>query len=433
MKAIDALRQPLALPTETLPNRLAKSAISEGLADSKGRPTAELVRLYEAWARGGAGLLVTGNVMVERRCLERPGNIVLDKAPDAEMKALLAGWVEAARRQGAGFWMQLSHPGRQTPRLVNAAPKAPSAVPLELPGKQFGAPVSLTPDEIEMLIERFADAAVYAREAGFTGVQIQAAHGDLLSQFLSPRSNRRTDGWGGAVENRARFLLHVVRRVRAKVGRDYTVSVKLNSSDFQRGGFDGGESLLVAGWLVVEGVTLIEVSGGNVEQPRMLGREGLVRPVGVPRASSIAAREAYFLEFAKELRRSVALPVMVSGGFRTAEAMIDAVAAEGMALVGLGRPMCVDPLAVAKLFAGQAALERYEAHLTLGGGLLGPRSPLGIIKTLNDVGSQYWYYQQLRRVAEGRAPQPGLKLRDALKAERAAQAQWLAGSGAPQR
>jgi 2,4-dienoyl-CoA reductase-like NADH-dependent reductase (Old Yellow Enzyme family) len=159
-----AFAEPLALTSERLPNRLAKAAMTEGLSDSKGRASAALVRLYEAWGAGGAGLLITGNVQIDPRHLERPGNVILAGSQDAESKAALKRWSQAARAGGAGLWMQLSHAGRQTPSLVNPTPKAPSAIPLALRGKQFGNPVPLTGAEISVLISRFAEAAGVARD-----------------------------------------------------------------------------------------------------------------------------------------------------------------------------------------------------------------------------------------------------------------------------
>ncbi|MDX2233457.1 MAG: NADH:flavin oxidoreductase/NADH oxidase family protein [Hyphomonadaceae bacterium] len=422
----DILRQPLALGAETLPNRLAKGAMTEGLADSRGRPTARHARLYGAWAQGGAGLLISGNVIIDRDHLERPGNVILDRAPDAEAKAAFAAWAQAARAHGAGFWMQISHAGRQTMATVNPAPKSASDVALAMPGKQFAKPSPLSEAEILDLVRRFAQAAVHAREAGFTGVQIHAAHGYLLSQFLSPLANRRTDAWGGPLENRARFLLEAVRAVRAAVGGDFTLSVKLNSADFQRGGFDGGESLTVAQWLGEAGVDVLEISGGSYEQPRMMGMDGLQKPdlKGLP--ASTAAREAYFLDFASEMRRRVAMPLMVTGGFRTAAAMARAITDDGVALIGLGRPLCVDTAGPAALLAGAAALDRSEDRLRIGPGLLGPKSPIGLIKALNGFGATYWYYQQLRRIADGQGPDRALGVFKALQQEQAAQAAWLA-------
>jgi 2,4-dienoyl-CoA reductase-like NADH-dependent reductase (Old Yellow Enzyme family) len=421
----DTLRRPLALPAETLPNRLAKAAMTEGLADPRGYATAGHVTLYDAWAKGGAGLLISGNVIIDRDHLERPGNVVLDRAPDGEAKAALAAWAKAARGRGAGFWMQISHGGRQTMATVNPAPKSASDVALAMPGKQFAQPVPLAEAEILDLVQRFANAAVHAREAGFTGAQIHAAHGYLLSQFLSPLANKRTDAWGGSLENRARFLLEAVRATRAKVGGDFTLSVKLNSADFQRGGFEGGESIAVAQWLAEAGVDVLEISGGSYEQPRMMGMDGMSKPDTKGLPASTAAREAYFLDFAVEMRKRVAMPLMVTGGFRTAAGMARAVTDDGVALIGLGRPLCVDPIAPQKLLAGQAALDRWEDRLRIGPGIFGPKSPIAMIKAINGFGATYWYYQQLRAMAAGRAPDQKLGVLKALQLEQAAQGAWL--------
>lgn len=423
---MDTLRQPLALPAETLPNRLAKAAMTEGLADTRGYATPGHVTLYDTWAKGGAGLLISGNVIVDRDHLERAGNVILDRAPDAEATAALKAWAQAARSRGAGFWMQISHGGRQTMATVNPAPKSASDVALAMPGKQFAQPTPLTETEILDLVQRFANAAVYARDAGFTGAQIHAAHGYLLSQFLSPLANKRTDAWGGSLENRARFLLEAVRATRAKVGRDFTLSVKLNSADFQRGGFEGGESILVAQWLADAGVDVLEISGGSYEQPRMMGMDGMSKPDTKGLPASTAAREAYFLDFAVEMKKRVTMPLMVTGGFRTAAGMARALAEDGVSIIGLGRPLCVDPLGPQKLLAGAPSLDRWEDRLRIGPGIFGPKSPFAMVKALNGFGATYWYYQQLRRMAEGRPPEEKLGVLKALQREQGDQAAWMA-------
>ena len=415
------LAQPLSLPSEIIRNRIVKAAMTEGLADAQGRATPALERLYRLWGAGGAGLLISGNVVVDMDHREKPGNVVITPAIDAESRAALKRVTQAARADGAGFWMQVSHAGRQTPSLVNPRPKAPSAVAVALPGNHFGQPVALEASEIEELIERFAFAAEAARDVGFTGVQIHAAHGYLLSAFLSPRANRREDEWGGSLENRARMLLEIVRRARARVGRDFTLSVKLNSADFQKGGFSPGESIAVADQLAAAGVDVLEISGGNYEQPRMADMEGAEKPdlSGLP--ASTAAREAYFLDFAVEMRKRVSIPLMVTGGFRTASAMAQAIAQEGVALVGLARPMIIDADAPAKLLAGADELTRWENILRLGPGILGPRSPIMMIKATNGFGAMSWYYQQIRRIGAGQAPDLKMGLLKAIGAEQAAQ------------
>ena len=423
MKAM--LAQPLTLPSgEVLPNRLAKAAMTEGLSDEHGPASEGLARLYQRWADGGLGLMITGNVQVDAQHLERPGNVIIPKAPDAAAMTGLRNWAKAARSHGAGFWMQLAHAGRQTPRIVNAHPKAPSAVAMELPGNEFGSPVAMTEDDIAQVIERTVTAAVAAREGGFSGVQLHAAHGYLLSQFLSPRANVRTDGWGGSLENRARLLLEISKRTRAAVGRDFTISVKHNSADFQKGGFSADDSLQVADWLTEKGIDVLEVSGGTYEQPRMMDQDGLEAPAMNGLTASTAAREGYFVQFAQAMQGRVRIPLMVTGGFRTAEAMARAL--EGsVAIVGLGRPLCTDFDGPGRLLREGGALDRPEARLRLGPGWLGPQSPFKLIKTANGFMVMSWYYQQLRNVARGEPVDASLGFLTAFRHEQRAQREWL--------
>ncbi|HET9989164.1 MAG TPA: hypothetical protein VFQ65_11600, partial [Kofleriaceae bacterium] len=257
MTSLDA---PLTLRSgATLPNRLAKAAMSEVLGDATGAPTDALVRLYERWGRSGAGLLITGNVMVDRGGMGEPNNVVI--VDDRDL-ARLRAWATAGQAHGARLWMQLNHAGRQSPRTLTPVPVAPSAIPMKGFFGVFAKPRALEAHEIEALIARFAAAAVVARDAGFAGVQIHAAHGYLISQFLSSRTNRRDDAWGGDAARRSRFLLEIVRAIRAAVGPAFPIGVKLNSADFQRGGFTEEESLEVIRLLDAEGVDLLEVSGG---------------------------------------------------------------------------------------------------------------------------------------------------------------------------
>lgn len=210
--------------------------MTEGLADDRNRATARHVELYRRWADGGAGALLTGNVQVDRRYLERAGNIVIDGPQSTAQLAALEAVAEAGTANDTHLWMQISHAGRQTPSLIATEPVGPSDIPLAIPGGRFGKPRALTDEEIRNVIERFAFAAAIAKQTGFSGVQVHGAHGYLISEFLSPRVNKRNDEWGGSVDNRARLLVETVRAVRAKVGTDLVVAVKLNSADFQKGG-----------------------------------------------------------------------------------------------------------------------------------------------------------------------------------------------------
>lgn len=390
------LAQPLTLPCgATVANRLSKAAMTEGLATADGVPTVELNRLYGIWSDGGAGILLSGNIQVDRDHLERPGNVVIDREPDAAMRAALASWAQAATRNGNHFWAQISHAGRQTQKIVNKAPKAPSAVKLGLPGGQFGQPVAMTEEEIVEVIRRFGLCAAAVKEAGFTGVQVHAAHGYLLSQFLSPRSNQRTDQYGGTLTNRARALLDAVAAVRKAVGAKFPVSVKLNSADFQKGGFAFEDSLKVVQWLEQAGVDLIEISGGTYEQPKLLGLQGMEEEEQQQVAKSTQLREAYFVDFAKAMQDKVNVPLMVTGGFRQRLVMEQALQTGSADIIGLGRPLCVMTDAPKQLFEGLDELPRYEESLSLLPNWLAFLTNIKLVRAMAGFAVQYWYYGQI--------------------------------------
>ena len=401
--------QSLELPCgAVLPNRLSKAAMTEGLATADGLPTAELARLYGLWSDGGAGMLLSGNIIVDKDHLERPGNVVIDRPPSEEMQEALKRWADAATRNGNHFWAQISHAGRQTQKLVNPNPKAPSAVKLGLPGGQFGEPVVLTSLEIEEIIVRFGICAAAVKKAGFTGVQIHAAHGYLLSQFLSPRSNLRTDEYGGDLANRARVLLAVVASVRAAVGPDFPVAVKLNSADFQKGGFAFEESLQVAQWLQEASIDLIEISGGTYEQPKLLGLSGMEEEEKQNVVESTLMREAYFVDFAVAMGEKVNVPLMVTGGFRQRAAMEQALQRGSADVIGLGRPMCVMTDAPNQLINGLDELPRYEDSLSLFPKWLAWLGNLKMLKAVAGFAVQYWYYGQIDAI--GRTGNANAKL-----------------------
>jgi len=393
--------QPLTLPCgHTLTNRLCKAAMTEGLADAHDNATPGHQRLYATWARGGAALLLSGNIMVDRRYLERAGNVVLEEGSGL---ASLRAWAQAARDGGSQLWAQISHPGRQCPRLVNGTPLAPSAVQLKLAGN-FGRPRAATSDDIQDIIERFARTAAWVKNAGLDGVQVHSAHGYLLSQFLSPRTNPRQDRWGGSLDNRARLLLEVVRAVRARVGPAYPVSVKLNSSDFVKGGFTLDESLQVVGWLNDEGIDLLEVSGGTYEQLEFFKPQAMAEV-----RDSTREREAMFLQYAQAIKAVARMPIMVTGGFRTLAGMRAALAGGHTDMIGLARPFCLDPDFPARMMAGQMhRLPVPEDRLVLGKGWWGPNSPSPSVRGLNNLAQGGWYYHQIERLAAGEAPEPDL-------------------------
>jgi 2,4-dienoyl-CoA reductase-like NADH-dependent reductase (Old Yellow Enzyme family) len=424
------LGDPLTLPNGgLLPNRILKSAMTEGLATPDGRVTQRLITLYRRWSEGGAGTLITGNVMIDRRFLERPGNVVIE---DNRGLPELRRWAVAGTATGNQLWMQLSHPGRQCGTLVSRRPLAPSAVPVRVPGG-FGRPRVMTTADIEDALERFARAAAIAREAGFTGVQLHAAHGYLISQFLSSRTNLRRDDWGGALKARARFLLEAVTRSRRAVGPDFPLAVKLNSADFQKGGFSFDESMQVARWLAQGGVDLIEISGGTYEQPSMFDIQGRPDDADQPLRASTRRREAFFLDYAERLRREVTLPLAVTGGFRTRRAMEAALARGALDVIGMARPLITEPDLPQRLLAGLCdGGVPYENGLRLGKGRLGPNSHLFLFKALNAFAQLAWYYRQIIRLSENRDPSFTLKPAMALARHQATEmqlavARWIAG------
>lgn len=387
------LAAPLTLPCGvTLRNRLAKAALSEQLAEPDGSPGPDLVTLYRRWARCGAGLLVTGHVIIDRNGRGEPGNVVLQ---DDRALERFAAWATAAREGGAEVWMQLNHAGRQSPRSLCPRPVSPSAVPMRVGGGLYASPRALAEEEIWGLIDRFAVAAGLAKAAGFTGVAIHGAHGYLITQFLSPLTNLRADQWGGNPANRRRFVLAVIAAVRTAVGPAFPVAVKLNSSDFQRGGIDPAEAMAVVADVAAAGVDLVEISGGSLES---LANFGFDRGLGVGArpeqalAPRTAGREAYFQDFAGAARQQVRTPIMLTGGFRSAAAMEQAVAEGATDVVGLGRPLITEPDLPMRLLADATSCAQPEPRLSIG------------VPAFDGAAALAWYTGQLRLQARGQQP-----------------------------
>lgn len=386
MKNTSILAKPLILKNGvTIKNRFFKAAMSETMANKDDGPTRLLVNLYRTWARGGAGLLVTGNVMIDRRAIGEPGNVVVEDERDL---VLLEEWAKAGTENGTHVWMQLNHPGKQSPKMLTKEPVAPSPIPLSGDVKDFfNLPRALTVEEINDLIIRFGNSAGIAKKAGFTGVQIHAAHGYLINQFLSPHHNQRSDEWGGSLENRMRFLVQVYKEIRKQVGEQFPIGIKLNSADFQRGGFTEEESMKVAKKISELGIDLIEISGGNYENPKMMGAE--VR-------ESTKKREAYFLEYAEKVRKLTTTPLVVTGGFRSLDGMTKALTDSGIDMVGIGKPFALVLDLPDKIFQGKFT------SITLKPIKTGVKS-IDKIATMLELG---WYEQQLKWIGKGKQPKP---------------------------
>ena len=345
---------PLTLPCGVVvPNRIAKAAMEENQAEAGQVPGAVLNTLYRAWADGGAGLIITGNVMVDPRAMTGPGGVVLERATLEEPGARerFEAWAEAGTSGEGALIMQISHPGRQVYATQGTDVVSPSATKVEVPGfaKMFREARALTTDEIREQIRRFAETAQAAEAVGFDGVQVHAAHGYLLAQFLSPLTNLRDDEWGGSLENRARFLLEIVRAVRDRVRPTSCVGVKLNSADFQRGGFAEADAAQVVEWLGAEGVDFVELSGGSYESAAMMGQtqdgrmDGRMEGGKDARSESTAQREAYFLDFVPEIAKAAIMPVMVTGGITKRATAEHVVGQPDIDMVGIARALAFRP------------------------------------------------------------------------------------------
>lgn len=388
------LSKELNLPCgAVLMNRIAKSAMSENMSPRHHGPTSQLIHAYRRWVQGGAGLIITGNVMIDKRAIGEPGNVIVENRQDMD---LLKEWASAAHGTGIHLWPQINHPGRQAMGILNKEVVSPSEIMTDVKGMSvlFKKPRRLTEADIMDIILRFGQTALILKEAGFTGVQVHAAHGYLISQFLSPLVNQRTDRWGGSLENRMRFLVEVYREVRRNVGADYPVAIKINSADFQRGGFTEEESMEVVKVLNAEGMDLIEISGGSYERPAMMGSGA---------KKSTIEREAYFLDYVKKVRKLIDVPLMLTGGFRTVETMESCLEEGVLDVIGLARPFSLYPNLPKEIMNGN--LKTIEL----------PKPKIGI-KAIDKTGflELMWHETHIKRLGQGKMPNPELSGYSAL-------------------
>ena len=370
-----------------LKNRITKSAMSENFGTRYHAPSKGLINAYKVWAKGNPGLLITGNVMVDSMALGEARNVVVEDYKDFE---LLKEWARTVKGTGVHLWPQINHPGRQALAAINRETVGPSAISLNIGrvAKMFQLPTALTEEAIWEIIKRFGNTARIMKEAGFTGCQIHGAHGYLVSQFLSPNSNIRTDQWGGSLNNRARFVLEIYREIRRQVGSDYSIGIKINSADFQRGGFSEVESMQVISLLGNEGIDLIEISGGTYERPAMMNGD---------RKRSTVSREAYFLDYIDKARKLIKTPLLLTGGFRSVSVMEKALEDGNLDVVGLARPFCLYPNLANQIFDGSVKI--FET----------PIPKIGI-KFLDKLGGVElpWYELQIQRIGKGKSPKTNL-------------------------
>lgn len=333
MPSNSILYSPYTLPCgKTVRNRLVKAAMEENMSSYGCLPGESLFSLYRYWAHGDLGMIITGNVMVDKEAMTGPGGVVLEK--DTPL-ASFERWAKIIKSNGALAVMQINHPGRQVFKAMQGKAIAPSAIPLDMGkhSKLFAEPREMTCQDIHDVCKRFVETAKQAEKAGFDGVEVHAAHGYLLTQFLSPLTNQRQDEWGGSIINRARLLINIVSQIRAVCAKDFIVMVKLNSADFQKNGFSFDDASEVVNRLEALGVDVVELSGGSYEAPAMQGQT---------KDNTTLAREAYFLEFAKTLESQTQIPLMTTGGIKRAE-IAERVIQEGCELVGLASALAITP------------------------------------------------------------------------------------------
>lgn len=320
-----------------VPNRFLRSATWEGLAAQDGTCTPELVDLMAELAKGKVGLIVTGHAHVDLRGQASPRQ--LGAHNDYHVDGLRE-MTNAVHREGGRIIIQLAHGGLMAdPKLTGVEPFGPSAGE----GLAASSGHEVTIDEIQKIVRAFGDAADRAKTSGFDGVQIHAAHGYLLNQFLSPAYNQRSDEYGGALDNRARFLLEVVRSVRLAVGRYYPILVKINSEDFLDHGLTMGEFVKTGILLEKAGINAIEVSGGTMLSKKL---------VPFRKELTFERDQAYFRKAARALKARVNVPVILVGGIRSyqvAERILD----EGVAdYISMSRPFIREPMLIKRWQAG---------------------------------------------------------------------------------
>lgn len=440
MTCVGALDVPLALPCgAVMPNRLVKAPMEQMLAKFQGgKPNQELLRLYHAWAEGAWGMIVTGNVGVDRHYIGLMFDFVLpDPAKPKEVAAYRAAYQRWARvctgrapddptppmpaSEGARplAIVQLVHCGPQSIRGAGRMPwqpsLAPSAVPVSAHDKptllermMFGTPRALSLEEIHEVIARFVQGAVFCAEAGFDGVELHAAHGYLLSSFLSPVTNQRTDAYGGSAANRFRIVQEIVDQTRARVPASFALGIKLNSSDFMHGGLTEEDALQNVQWLAATGkVDFVEVSGGTYIQPKMF--QGTEAP---PMSERTKRREGFFVDFAQRCHETLhgsQMRIIVTGGMRSRTGMADALRHGAIDAVGLGRPAALDPHLPRKLL--DPAIPDTDARAAAPPWKV-PPPPAGMPNLpLAGAGwNSLWHAAQLHRTAYGEPPTPDLSL-----------------------
>ncbi|KAL2005374.1 hypothetical protein VTN00DRAFT_2585 [Thermoascus crustaceus] len=408
-----SLADPVKLPCGlVLPNRFVKAAMAEQLSPD-GAPNEDFIQAYSRWAEGGWGALLTGNVHVDINHLGSPRDPAAPGTShggefDPEALAIWRRYADACQKHGTPGIVQVCHPGRQSPlgagrRGFFAKSLAPSAVPIKigdgllayfLGALLFGTPREMTVAEIENVVRQFVDTARLMKESGFMGIELHGAHGYLIDQFLSPKTNRRTDAYGGTPEKRAKFVLDIITQTRQAVGPNFCIGIKLNSADHDAADFE--DTMRQIELLVEVGIDFLEISGGSLENPQMMG-------YNIKTSSRTAAREAFFLDFATETRKRFPhLLLMLTGGIRSRQGAKAVVSDGACDLVGIGRPACVNP-SFPKLLLDVAGTPDEKARLPLAKAPLPGWAKLIPLKILGAGAESMFYVGQIYRLAKGLA------------------------------
>jgi len=427
--AIELISEPLTLPCGlTLPNRLVKCPMQETLAEAPlfDPPIDTFKELYGTWSRSKYGLIITGQVQIDIRFLSIAGDVVCHEQSLQEPHFnKWKEWARISQSSGTPTIVQLAHPGRMSPagagnRPADMQPLCPSSVPVKVGdtwldkmalNKMLGVPKEMTISEIDEAVAAWVRGAVVSKEAGFAGCQLHGAHGFLLSQFLSPYTNRRTDDYGGSAEKRMKLLQRLVTEIREKCSPPFCLSVKLNSADYmEQGGLGQDEALEQVRWLVESGmVDFVEISGGNAEQKssglhNSFAKKSLEKAPKLSQSTRI--REAYFTEFAERVQNlNSTVPIQLSGGFRSRTGMADALSSGVCSLVGLGRSVVLEPELPAKVLLNPEYDD--EGALAMPHIVRGQWFSRAIpIKAVGSgLGIQFFYYN-MRRLGHGLKSQP---------------------------
>ena len=313
--------------------------------DARGIPSRNLINVYKRWGEGRLGTILTGNIMMELDQLEAAGNPVIPRGADfsGERFDAFKKLAEESKAHGSLIIGQMSHPGRQCSDTIQKNPVSASDVRLEgtIMGMNFAKPHAASDEEIENIIEGFAHSAEYLYKAGYDGIELHGAHGYLLAQFLSPTTNQRTDKYGGSLANRARLIMEIAQRIQARVPKDFILGIKINSVEFQKGGFDPEECKELCATLEANKFDFVELSGGTYEELAFAHKK-----------ESTKKREAFFLEFAEAIVPALTkTKTYITGGFKSVGAMVNALnTVDG---VGLARPICQEPRLCSDILSGK--------------------------------------------------------------------------------